>query len=504
MFGASPIYLLARILSRSPDTAFQIWYLFGYLANFLAAYYALKKLGNSWLASAVGALIFSFALPVTVKSNHAQLHYRFGVPIAITMFILFLQNKDWRRFILAAAWLVWQFYCTIYIGFFALLMLATILIIYLFYSACTKVATIRHIVSEFAFSWSDQPLRMKRKYLLALTSLFCLLIILFYPYMIVSHLYSASRSLHEIASMLPRPQSYFLSDTSWLWSSQSKFFANIPMRQEHQMFIGAVPMFLAFMGYIFGSKDKNGIAFILISFSLAALIIITLYLGGFSLWYLIAKLPLASAIRAITRIVLVFLFPAAYLAAVAIDHICSFPHSKWMKKIIYLIIIPAMIFEFSAISAPLSAKKEWRQRLTEKEAVFPKQLPNKSIIFFAQSGKDQFFTNELDAMWVALMHGAKTLNGYSGLLPPGFNLKYGDDCKELPRRISSYLSFSGHRNNKEAFLSLIKRVIPIGFQGCDKSWMTVPPLFTTTHQEYTAKEIRNLSFKFLSKTKLSG
>ena len=108
------------------------------------------------------------------------------------------------------------------------------------------------------------------------------------------------------------------------------------------MFIGAVPMFLAFMGYILGSKDENGIAFTLLSSSSATLIILTLYLGGFSLWYLAGKLPLASAIRAITRIILVFLFPAGYLAAVSIDHFCAY--SEWMKKIVYLTKVSQMRF----------------------------------------------------------------------------------------------------------------------------------------------------------------
>ena len=163
-----------------------------------------------------------------------------------------------------------------------------------------------------------------------------------------------------------------------------------------------------------------------------------------------------------------------------------------------------MIFEFSAISAPLSSKSEWRQRLSTKEAIFPKQLPDNAIIFLAQSKKDPFFEDELDAMWVALMHGVKTLNGYTGLYPPGFNLQYGDDCKELPRRVLSYLLFSGNSNNKEAYLSIMKKVVPIGFEVCDERWMKVPPKFTTTHHEYTAREIGKLSFKFIGKTKYRG
>jgi hypothetical protein len=168
-----------------------------------------------------------------------------------------------------------------------------------------------------------------------------------------------------------------------------------------------------------------------------------------------------------------------------------------------LILTPAMIFEFSAISAPWSAKSEWRERLVTTEAAFPKKLPPDPIVFFAQS-KEPFYAAELDAMWVSINHGVKTLNGYSGLFPPGFALQYGIDCSELPRRVLSYLAFIGHRGNKEAYLDLMRRVVPIGFVGCDQRWRTVPPTLTTTDREYSADEIRKLSLQYLGKSQQSG
>src|SRR3989338_1991969 len=183
LFGSSPVYLLARALTGQSDTAFQIWYLFGYLANFLAAYYALSRLGNSWIASVVGALIFTFALPVTAHSGHAQLHYRFGVPLSMAMCILFLDKKDWRFSAASAAWLVWQFYCGIYIGFFTLLMLSAISVVYFVRSLWSKPKTLRRVVSEFVEKWCGQPSCTRLKLLFALPLLLSLLVLLFYPYL---------------------------------------------------------------------------------------------------------------------------------------------------------------------------------------------------------------------------------------------------------------------------------------------------------------------------------
>ena len=107
LLGASPVYLVARALTDQPDTAFQIWYLGGYLANYLAAFYALRRLDAGPVGSAAGALIFTFALPVVGHSGHAQLQYRFGVPLASALFILVLKQKEWRLLVASAGWLVW-------------------------------------------------------------------------------------------------------------------------------------------------------------------------------------------------------------------------------------------------------------------------------------------------------------------------------------------------------------------------------------------------------------
>lgn len=500
LFGSSPVYLAARFLTDQSDTAFQIWYLFGFFINFIAAYYAINKLGASKIAAAVGALTFAFALPVTAHSGHAQLHYRFGAPLSIAMFILFLDKKDWRYFVISGAWMVWQFYCTIYIGFFTLLMLSAILIAYLADGLRSSAVKNRHTIIELVRAWSAQPVARKAIYLIALFLLLLLLILLFYPYWRVTQLYNASRSATEIATMLPRPQSYFLSDLSRLWSSQANIFADIPMRHEHQMFIGVMPMLLAMLGFLFGSKKEDGLAFTLLSASLLSLILITLYVGGYSFWFIFSKLPLASAIRAMTRIDLVLLFPAAYLAAIAVDQLRS--RTARVCKMVPAVVMLAMIFEFSAVSAPLSTKSEWRARLVENEAQFPELLPPEPILFFAQS-KGPFYASELDAMWVAINHSVKTLNGYSGIFPPGFSPKYNDDCAEMPRRVMSLLAFNRQADDKDAYLNLMERVVPVGFRGCNPRWMSTPSI-TASNREYTDEVMRKLSYEYTGKHQING
>ena len=481
LFGSSPVYIFARAITGQTDTAYQIWYLLGYFFNFVAAYYSLRRLELGELAATVGALIFAFALPVTVKSGHAQLHYRFGVPLSITMFVLFLTRKNWQYFVFSLAWMVWQLYCSIYIGFFLLLFLGAIFCIYTFNPYTCGMRNIKARIHEFAVRWRDMP-SLTCHCLVAISAiLVLLLVLLFYPYLKVNMLYRITRSLDEIATMLPRPQSYFLSDNSYLWSWMSRLFPNVPMRHEHQMFVGAIPMFLAIIGFFVGSKktDKSFIA--LLGYGLILIIVLTLSVYDTSMWSFFAQLPLASAIRAVTRIVLVFLFPIAYLAAVTIERLIEsvtierlIKSEGWGELFLVLMLIPLLILEFSATQAYVSSKEDWRGRLVADESAIPTVLPQRPVLFFAQSS-GPFFADELDAMWVSLRHGYPTLNGYSGNFPPGYTTDYGDDCAELPRRLISYLQFNGALEDTKAYRSLAERVVPIGFTNCDPAWSTSSP-----------------------------
>ena len=493
LFGSAPVYALARLITGKADTAYQVWFLVGYAANFGAAYYALRRLNGSVLASSIGAVIFAFALPTTAHAGHAQLHYRFGLPLAIVFFAEFLNVKSWRLLVIAGAWLVWQFYAGVYMGFFALLLMATMSMAYVGFALIERKASIRDMFKDFLFSWQSQSRQQKLIALGGFGLLLLLLAILFYPYLQVTNLYGAKRSWGEIATMLPRPQSFFLSDSSFLWATHdSRIFVGIPMRHEHQMFVGLVPLLLALAGFFVGSRARCGATFSLMSGMLGIAIILTLYVGGFSLWYLFHKLPLASAIRAMTRLDQAFLFPIAYLAVVAVDYFRT--QFTWGLKAVLVLILPLLIFESGMTSMGTSLKQAWRQRLHALESVFPKDLPTDAILFFAQRS-GPFYADELDAMWVSHAHGVKTMNGYSGIYPPGpgYEIDYGRDCSVIPKRVVSYLEFTQKSNNTQAYRALMARIVPIGFEGCDPAWSMTPPI-SSIDRAYTPEEFRQLSY----------
>jgi len=490
LFGSSPIYLFFRSFIEHEDTAFQLWFLFGYFANFIASYYVLRKLGASSLAASVGAAIFSFALPTTAHSGHVQLHYRFALPLAIYFLIDFLDKKKFGLLVSSLAWLLWQFYAGVYIGFFTLLLMGIIFTTYFLKNSLYRINRSEETLA-FIKSWKEQSLKIKLSITLFLFIILVLLILLFWPYIQVKSLYGASRSWAEISSMLPRPESYILSDASIIWSTASaSIFSSIPLRHEHQMFFGLIPIILAIGGITIGfMKQKNTLYYLMLS-ALIVPMILTLNIGGYSLWYFLHKLPLASAIRAMTRVDQALLFPLAYFSTLFIDWIIC--NKKRGVKFIALVITPLLIVEASATNMLTSQKAEWRNRVSNKLELIPKNVSTDSVLFFAQNS-ELFYADELDAMWASMKSGMKTINGYSGNLPPNYSTRFGSSCYELPKRILSYLSFSGNENSAEAYKALMSKVISIGFDNCDPSLLTELPKITTTNKIYTADEFRELS-----------
>jgi hypothetical protein len=492
LFGSSPIYLIARILQFKTDTSFQIWFYFGYVANYFAAYYSLRKLQFSVMASIVGALIFTFALPTTAHAGHAQLHYRFGIPLTIVFFIKFLEMQDWKALCLSGIWLTWQFYAGIYMGFFTIMVLIGLMFSYLIYGLLSQKGKIYLVIRPFIQSVN---LQNKKSVVLFGVTIFCLLsllLILFYPYLQVSHLYGAKRNWDEISTMLPRPQSYFLSDASKLYSTR-EVFSGIPMRHEHQMFVGITPLLLLLFGLIIGFVSKRSLCFFLIVGSLFMMVLTTLFISNTSIWFYLYQFPLASAIRAITRIDQVLLFLAAYLSALSFDYFSSI--NRFFKRVTFIIFIPLLVFEFSNTEMLTSSKQVWRDRLSMVEKLLPIEIKKTDILFIAQK-HGPFYADEIDAMWVSMNYGVKTLNGYSGNAPPGFNTKYLDNCEELPLRVNSYTKFINQENNLDAYKNIISKVIPIGFEGCQSNWLDTPPLSYGPLKSNSVADIQHLVYRF--------
>jgi hypothetical protein len=453
LFGSFPIYFLGRIFFES-DVAFQFWYLSSYCVNYFCAYFVFRKLGFKQSSSIVGALIFSFALPVSAQTSHVQLAYRFCIPLSFYFLISFLVGKSIKDLLLSMVFLVWQFYCTIYIGFFLLLAEGLFFIVYFLSDA--KQNGLNAIIKQYMTSLRYVGF----KYFLFFLILFLFICLLFYPYLMVNQIYDIKRSSNEIASMLPRAVSYLLADDSRLWGSISASFVMGSMRHEQQLFFGLIPLILFGYGLYLSLKDGRNLIVKSIGITFLVLFLMSLSIKDVSAWLYLNNLPLFSAIRAVSRISLVMLFFIGCLAAVAIDRIIRNSNS-----IIYVILI-LMIVEFSLVKVNKSPISEWRSRITLYQSKLPTELPADPVLIFAQRGSQFNVVEEIDAMWIALIKGYSTMNGYSGFSPQAYGGSYGDKCVNIQERIDSYLKVVKSADLEKVKEDLTHRLVPIDFRDC--------------------------------------
>lgn len=497
LFGTSPIYLFLRGLNAQPDTAFQLWIYGSYVANYFSAYWGLRLLGIKPMAATFGALIFAFSLPVFAKTLHAQLGYRFCVPLVIAYFYLFLNSGNIRLFLYSIAWLVWGFYCSIYIGVFTAFFIVWMALIFIAVHACKRTP----VLSSYLSQWKKISLGSWFNYSCCFVMLLAAMLVLMYPYIEVSLLYGFKRNYGEISSMLPTITSYFLSDLSPIWGIRPGMFGDIPMRHEQQMFIGLIPLVLVLLSF-FVPKGKQQFAYWTIGGALLLVLLCTLKVGGhLSLWEIFSKLPLLSSLRAISRIILVMLFPIAFICSLSIQYLMD-RKTTFFNGLIFILLFGVLVESISSNIYVAFPKEGWRSRLQNEEKRLPKDLPPNAILFFSQiSGAPHI--DELDAMWVSMLHAKPTLNGYSGNFPPGYQFAFGSSCLELPRRVIAYLNFTKQLDERK-YSEFIHRVIPIGFDDCQFSQFSGNPQISTSSKPYSANTFKNLSIIFKGGVSLSA
>jgi hypothetical protein len=301
--------------------------------------------------------------------------------------------------------------------------------------------------------------------------------------------------------MLPSMQSYLLSDLSLIWGAYSALLKDIPIRHEQQLFIGIIPLLLLGAS-LFVKKSKFKIVYILIFGTLLITVLITLKFGQhFSLWQYFSQLPLLNSLRAMGRIILVLLFPIAFLGAVAIESLQRRSNNA-SKLFLSLVMMGLLVESVTSNTYVAFPKSEWRARIASEELRLPKDIPPNAILFFSQIAQAPHI-DELDAMWVSMLHSRPTLNGYSGNFPPGYEYNFGTNCLELPRRVIAYLNFTQQLSGAK-YSELMHRVVPIGFDNCQNDWLSAEPKITSSIKPYSDQEFKELSIQYLKSKQMNG
>jgi hypothetical protein len=163
-------------------------------------------------------------------------------------------------------------------------------------------------------------------------------------------------------------------------------------------------------------KEPRGSALRWLAGTLLALVLVSLlYRWRVSPWALVFRVvPGANSIRAVSRLGLLALIPAA--AALA-----RFTDRGWASRWRWAVpAVAAVCLLEQARSQPSYDKKMARDW---SEAVARRVNPRCRAFFYSPPPSPRLAVEtQLDAMWASLETGVPTVNGYSSNLPPGWHL----------------------------------------------------------------------------------
>lgn len=234
--------------------------------------------------------------------------------------------------------------------------------------------------------------------------------------------------------MLPRPLSWInppgdsLCWGRWHSDTDPRFFPG-----EHYLFLGVLPaclLVLALPGLFSRRAVESRRLAAGAALAFVALLLFTLNVRGFSPYLHLIFLPGVSAIRAVTRIVLVLLFPAALAIACGITQLQQGIARKRgivPALIVAVLLVVLVVVEqtMDAASASRWTKQQCQQRVAALVAEVLQHDPAARLFVDVRAnGQGSSWEEDrqhLTAMAAAQVLGIPTLNGYSGWSPRGWS-----------------------------------------------------------------------------------
>jgi hypothetical protein len=440
-FGTFGIYAVARALGGSREDAFLVWFLVGSTLNFISAYWMLRKMSFNVLAASCGAFAFTFALPVIHQEGHAQLNYRFAIPMAVLAWWRIVDQKSVNDIFRLLLWFSIQFLCSVYLGVFLGYLIGAMSIACFMLMLCG-------VRWSLGSQGCDRVQSLKAEHNIPLIVVAILvsglLVWMLSQYQAALMDYRVSRPMEVLDSLTPRLSSYLLADRSMLTSWLGYGVADFPTRPEHQMFIGIGTLALLFFGLVSlargewlatSSRSLGAISAI----SILILVGMSVVVNGYSLYFYIVRIPGLDAIRAVSRIILVILLPVSILVAMGVSWLRGRFTSVVGGGLVTVTVIGLVSAETVFYRPQHFARNLWEARQSELGRVIGQPPSEGSVIYVAQRKEEPFYMTEIDAMIYAQDHKLKTLNGYSGSTPPGY--VYPEPCVSVADRLAGYFQF---------------------------------------------------------------
>lgn len=408
LLSLAPVYWGLRSFGMVPHVAFGVWMIVMSVLTSIAAYFLLRHgFRRSALGSCFGAWMMAYASSRIEQFSHQQLIGHFLTLIAIHALVVLFAHRPLspksRRICWGVFWgcFVTQFYAGFYFGFFLFLCLGLA-----FVSALCLRPMRAHLVDV---------VRQDLKYVLTTTVVVALsLAPLAWHYLMVAS-DVGMRGFSKEA--LPRLASYcYLGHTNILygWLADWPSFRELPFRHEQAIGLG-VATFLVTLWYLIKHREKLFVR-LTVAIILSIVIFCTVFPGEITinrLWFY--SIPGMRAIRVMSRIGMLFAIPAGIAIATLID-------GQQRRRFKFAAVLVAMFCCLEQVHKPHSYQIE-----TDRERIEPliarlRQSGSQGPFYIEQQDRSRRWITPIDAMWISLEMGRPTINGYSGNIPPGYDL----------------------------------------------------------------------------------
>lgn len=429
LLGAGPLYWPWRALGIEPVTAFQLWEAAAWSSGFLCAYLLLRRsLGFGTAAAAVGAYLFAFGNFRLANHLHPQLLPQYAVLLGVAAVAGFFrpgQSPARRRlwigaFTLAVALQMWTaFYPLFFFG------LTTI------------------FAAGAALVWPDTRRRLLdglRRHGMALAVGGAAAFLLINPLV-----EAYQETLEEMGSrpsneeMMPRPVSWFLpGHSNVLYGGLQANAFDLKAGGNHAGGVGLITALLVATGLWLGRRRAT--VRLLVTAILVLALVTTLY-GGWSPWLPLREvIPGATAIRAVGRVAMVVLLPAAVGLALAVGALRRRFPGKWGTAVTFAV--------FAMVAAEQLQTRAWVDKAVELDHIarLTERVPEDCPVFYMVCvGPHDCRYAPWDAMWTALNTERPTVNGRYGNTPPGYQLTHARaESRQENRRLRQALDLWLH------------------------------------------------------------
>ncbi len=425
--------------------------LFNFL-NYLVCFVLLNKvLRFNLFASIAGAAFFAFNSPKLVQLGHLQLQPILFLPLALIGIVILFQKREtlsqkqaFGLIALSALSLAVQLLTGFYPAWFFVFWSVLFLILTLLFTQTRNV--VFDLVKRF---WPS---------LMGSVAIFFVALIPFVLAYLPVFRSAGGRPYKEMHVLIPVPMSFLLMGyRNYFWGGiSSALNPNFSLSPELQIGIGLIPT-IAWLGlfmfalWILIKNFRSGVkreflflAQLILATSLVYLLGLR-YWNGFSPWqFVYAYFPGAQVVRAVARYALVLALPMAIAFAFLIHYLLNKISQQTHRKILFAVLFVLTTFGlveqfgrkegFNGFS--ISDENQYLNQLAQS-------LPNDCSSFYVELEPPIIhneFEYQLDAMFVSVLKGLPTLNGYSGHLPPDWPLwevggpAYKSHVKKLDRR----------------------------------------------------------------------